>query len=266
MRRSLTVIILTLVAFSLSIAQSGTDIQTGQYLPSQFQKGSEVLNYQIMYPNNFDKTKEYPVVVFFHGMGERGTDNKSQLIHGSKLFQEAIDDYPAVVLFPQCPPEDYWANLYRPDEGGRSRNYDFFYDEAPNPTMQLVIELVYELLEKPFTDNTRLYVSGLSMGGMATFEFTFRLKDIVAASLPICGGGPEEKAADLIDVPFWIFHGVKDDVIHPRFSIEMCKAIQRAGGKARITLFPEANHNSWDPAFADPEFLSWMFSQKRKDN
>ena len=81
--------------------------------------------------------------------------------------------------------------------------------------------------------------------------------------MPICGAGPIEKAGLLKNIPFWFFHGAKDRVINPSNSVELLKAIQREGGRAKISLYPEANHNSWDPGFAEPDFLKWMFSQER---
>lgn len=248
-----------------SLGQTNTITVTGEYLKKTYVQNGNTLNYRIMYPNNFDENKNYPVILFLHGMGERGADNEKQLTHGSKIFRDSLDKYPAIVVFPQCPVTDYWANLYRPDEGGARRNFAFYYDKEPNPTMGLVISLITELMAEPFTDDSRLYVSGLSMGGMGTFEFSYRLQDKIAAAMPICGGGPRDKAKEMTQVPYWIFHGVKDNVIHPRFSIAMTRGIQQAGGKAKITLFPNANHNSWDPAFNDPEYLSWMFSKRRTE-
>lgn len=236
---------------------------SGEYLKKTRTKGNVTMNYRIMYPHDFSEDETYPLVIFFHGMGERGSDNQKQLTHGSKLFQDSLRKYPAVVLFPQCPETDYWANLYRPDTGGASRKFDFYYNEKANPTMDVVIDLVNELSSESFIDDTRIYVSGLSMGGMGTFEFAYRLNDKLACAMPICGGGPRDKAEGMTDVPFWIFHGLKDDVVHPRYSMSMLKAIQQAGGKAKITLYENANHNSWDPAFAEPDYLKWMFKQKR---
>lgn len=252
-----------LLSSQLGIAQLLPDEVPGEYLYRTEVKGSDTLRYRIMYPHEFDTAKRYPLVVFFHGMGERGTDNERQLVHGSKLFRDSLHKYPAIVIFPQCPPTDYWANLYRPDEGGANRSFDFYYNEEPNPTMGIVIDVVNRLAAKPFVDDRRIYASGLSMGGMGTFEFAYRLNDKLACAMPICGGGPRDKAVGMTNVPFWIFHGLKDDVVHPRYSISMLKAIQQAGGKAKITLFENADHNSWDPAFAEPDFLKWMFEQRK---
>lgn len=240
-------------------------IESGKYLYKEYKKDDQLLNYRILYPNNFDKNKKYPLVLFLHGAGERGDDNEKQLSNGGKLFLDSIDRYPAIVVFPQCPTDDYWANLYRPDAGGASRNFDFHFTERPDPAMTMVLHLVDELLLKTYIDKNRFYISGLSMGAMGIWELTWRIPNKIAASMPICGGGPPEMAQKMINVPIWAFHGVKDNVVHLRYSRRMVEAVQKAGGKAKITLYPNANHNSWDPAFAEPKFLSWMFSKSRSN-
>lgn len=246
-----------------SITSGKAQIETGYYLYKQYSKDDKVLNYRILYPNNFDVAKKYPLILFLHGAGERGNDNEKQLSNGGKLFLDSLDKYPAIVIFPQCPNDDYWANLYRPDAGGASRIFDFHYNEGPNPTMTLVISLIDEMLSEPYIDDKRFYISGLSMGAMGIWELTWRMPEKIAASLPICGGGPPEMAKKMTEVPIWAFHGVKDNVVHPRYSRRMVESVQKAGGKAKITLYPDANHNSWDPAFSESKFLSWMFSKSK---
>lgn len=221
------------------------------------------LNYRILYPNNFDKSKDYPLVVFLHGMGERGGDNSKQLLNGGQLFADSIEEYPAVVIFPQCPTMDYWANVYRPDQGGRDRNYVFHTDQDYNQSLGMVAELIDDFLEKPFIDESRFYLSGLSMGGFGVWELLWRMPEKIAAAAPICGGGPVEMTEKMAQVPIWAFHGVDDAVVHPRFSRRMIPALQEHGGQAKITLYPGVNHNAWDYAFKEPDFLSWMFSKRK---
>ena len=254
----------SILFFSGTLYSQHIPVETGKYFFKTFKKENKTLNYRILYPPDFDIQKKYPLVVFLHGMGERGTDNKSQLTHGSKLFLDSIENYPAVVIFPQCPPTDYWANLSRPNTGGRSRVFTFHTDQPSNPSLGMVMNLMDKMIEENFIDKDRVYLSGLSMGAMGVWELLWRMPEKIAAALPICGGGPREKVSAMINIPLWIFHGVKDDVVHPRYSIMMMKAIQSAGGKAKISLYPNANHNSWDPAFAEPDFLQWMFSKKKK--
>lgn len=254
---------LLLFFFLCFLVKSQAQVETGEYLMKTYQKGDLSLNYRIMYPRNFTEEGSYPLVVFLHGAGERGTDNRKQLTHGSKLFKDSLDAYPAIVIFPQCPPTDYWANLSRPDQGGSSRVFTFHTDGSYHPALKLVAELIDEELAKPYVDKSRFYLSGLSMGAMGVWELLWKIPEKIAAAAPICGAGPRDKASSMTDVPVWAFHGVKDDVVHYRYSVNMVKGVQKAGGKAKITLFPNANHNSWDPAFAEPKFLKWMFSKKK---
>ncbi|MDX1409096.1 MAG: glycoside hydrolase family 3 N-terminal domain-containing protein, partial [Saprospiraceae bacterium] len=261
MRDRLVLLFTVLIAIPVALgAQSAEVLQA--YLPKQHEHAGNVLNYRILYPANFDAQKKYPLVIFLHGRGESGNDNKRQLVHGSQLFLDSIARYPAIVIFPQCPESDYWANLHRPETGGASRTFTFYTGHAPAPSLAAVMSLIDTELSKPYIDEDRLYVAGLSMGGMGTWELLWRIPDKIAAAIPICGGGAPESADAMLDIPIWAIHGMKDDVVSPNLSIRMVRAIQQKGGLARITLFPEANHNSWDPAFADPEFLSWMFAQR----
>jgi beta-glucosidase-like glycosyl hydrolase/poly(3-hydroxybutyrate) depolymerase len=261
--KKLVVIILLLSLLPIFTGAQDTTVKTGEYLYKTYEKGADVLNYRILFPPGFDEGKKYPLLLFLHGSGERGDDNEKQLTHGSQLFLDSIEKYPAIVVFPQCPQTDYWANLYRPDEIVPERKFYFFYQSDPNPAMKLVMALMEDMLEKPYIDNDRFYVSGLSMGGLGTFELSYRMQDKLAAALPICGGGDVRRADEMTRVAYWVFHGVKDDVVNPSYSVEMVKAIQRAGGSAKISLYWDANHNSWDPAFAEEDFLNWMFSKKR---
>lgn len=240
--------------------------QHSEYLYKEYKKEGKVLNYRILYPHDFDKSKSYPLVLFLHGMGERGNDNETQLALGADFFNEGIKKHPAIVIFPQCPVTDYWANLYRPDEGGAKRIYTFHIDQGPHPTLALVMALLDEMIAEPFIDDDRIYLGGLSMGAFGVWELLWRMPEKIAAAFPICGGGPREKAPAMISVPTWVFHGAKDDVVNPRYSIIMTEAIQQAGGQSKITLIPEGNHNAWDNAFADPELLNWLFSKKRNKN
>lgn len=225
------------------------------------------LSYRVLYPENFDENKIYPVVYFLHGAGERGTDNQRQLVHGSKLFLDAQNrqKFPAIVVFPQCPPNDYWANVSRDvNETTGQREFIFAKKGKPTRAMKGALSLIDSLVNLPFTDSKRIYISGLSMGGMGTFELVSRKPKLFAAAMPICGGdNPKSARLYAKNVPFWVFHGAKDDIVPPEFSEQMVAAIKANGGDVKLSLYPNANHNSWDSAFAEPEYLSWLFSQSK---
>lgn len=239
--------------------------QTGNYLDTAWIESEDTLRYRMLLPTDFRLSQQYPVVLFLHGMGERGTDNQTQLTHGSTLFSDSIDQYPAIVIFPQCPPTDYWANLDRSGFDSDSlRLFQYRLNENPHPSLKLVMGLLDNLIHQPYVDPSRIYLSGLSMGAMGSFDILWRMPNTFAVCMPICGSGPIEQAQVFQQTPFWIFHGGQDRTVATRHSIEMVDTLRVLNANVRFTLYPEANHNSWDSAFAEPEFLKWMFSHQLK--
>lgn len=231
-----------------------------------FVKGLDTLPYRLLLPKNYDPKKEYPLVLFLHGSGERGNDNEAQLTHGWKLFlQDSIrDHYPAIVVFPQCAASSYWSNVdFLYDSLTKKRTFVFPVDGKPTIAMQLLMQLLKDLDRKYKLDDKRLYVGGLSMGGMGTFELVKRKPKMFAAAFPICGGANTATAKKLKRTSWWIFHGLKDDVVSPQFSQQMANAIKATGAEVKLTLYPNANHNSWDSAFAEKDLLPWLFSHKK---
>lgn len=233
------------------------------YAHEYFVSGKDTLNYRVLMPENLESPNQYPVVLFLHGAGERGNDNAKQLAHGSELFYKTKDSFPAIVIFPQCPSEDYWANV-KVDRDTQPLSLSFPSDGAPTKSMDLVMQLLDELLAKPYVDKNQIYVGGLSMGGMGTFELLSRRPELFAAAFAICGGGnPEMTAIYAKTVPMWIFHGANDDVVDPQQSVDMVAGILKYGGKPNFSLFAKDNHNSWDSAFAEPQLISWLFSNSK---
>jgi predicted peptidase len=234
------------------------------YSKDSFNNGKDTLKYRVLWPDDFSENKSYPLVLFLHGAGERGSDNKAQLTHGSTLFTtpENRADYPAIVIFPQCPRDDYWSNVDI-DRSGEGVKLEFNTGKEPTVALSLVMQLLEKELKKSYVDKDRVYVAGLSMGAMGTFEILSRMPQTFAAAIPICGGGNTALAEKYSDVPLWVFHGAKDNVVNPLYSMEMVEALLKAGGHPNFTLYEDANHNSWDSAFAEPEFLPWMFSKER---
>ncbi|MFW5726159.1 MAG: alpha/beta hydrolase-fold protein [Bacteroidota bacterium] len=227
------------------------------------------LPYRILFPESMEPGESYPVVLFLHGAGERGNDNEKQLIHGSSLFLDAEnrEKYPAIVVFPQCPENEWWSPteivgmIRTADQQSIPNDYD------ASEAMQSVMELMAILRQDPVTDTTRMYVMGLSMGAFGIFDLLHRQPQWFAAAVPICGGGDQSKAAVYADdVPLWIFHGSEDSVVPVEASRAMKEAVEKAGGTVRYTEYEGVDHNSWDPAFAEPELLPWLFSHKRKTN
>jgi predicted peptidase len=229
---------------------------------------NKTLPYRILFPQDYDKTKKYPLVLVLHGGGERGSDNEKQLTHGAKMFSspEIRKNFPAIILFPQCSDEEgaYWAATTI-DRTRQPFTIDFNYSQPVQWPLQASVDLVKKLVQDEAVDKSRIYVTGLSMGGMGTFEAVYRNPDLFAAALPICGGG-DLKLYDkrVAKTPFWIFHGAVDAVVDVKLSRDMVAKLKTLKAEVKYSEYPNVNHNSWDNAFAEPDYLKWMFSKKRK--
>lgn len=231
-----------------------------------FISNGDTLPYRLLLPQNYDSTKKYTLVFFLHGAGERGNDNEKQLTHGATLFlrEDVRKDYPAIVVFPQCPQNSFWSNVAISQDNEGKRKFEFSAGGDPTKAMLLAQGLLDQSLSKYRIRKKQVYVAGLSMGGMGTFELVRRNPGLFAAAVPICGGANTATAEQLKKTSWWIFHGAKDDVVPPVLSRQMYEALLKVGAVAKFTLYPEADHNSWDLAFAEKELLPWLFSRQRK--
>jgi len=238
---------------------------------SAFDRGSfinktDTLAYRILFPKKFDPTKKYPLLFVLHGAGERGKDNDAQLKYGPKLFlNDTIrQNYPAIVVFPQCPANSFWSNV-KADTSATGK-WQFHFQEGGEPTsaMTSLLGLVDQMLDKPFVNKKQVYIGGLSMGGMGTFEILRRKPNTFAAAFTICGGDNTNNAGKYAKkIPLWIFHGAKDSVVPVDHSEVMAVALKEAGADPKFTIYPNTDHNSWDEAFAEPQLLPWLFSHHK---
>lgn len=224
-----------------------------------FTQGKASLPYRLMKPAGHDGTKAYPLVIFLHGAGERGSDNKAQFVHGIKDFasDEARKKHPCFLLVPQCPPEPRrWVEV---DWSARSHTMP----KEPSEPARLVLAVIDQLRKDHKIDEKRIYLTGLSMGGYGTWDLIARRPDLFAAGLPVCGGGDPATAAKFVKVPIWAFHGDGDTVVRPERSREMITAIEKAGGKPKYTEYKGVGHDSWTRTYGNKEVLDWLFAQKK---
>jgi predicted peptidase len=254
--------VILLMAFPVLVkAQAAPTYDRGVYMA----KG-DTLPYRILFPINFDPAKKYPLILVLHGSGERGNDNEAQLKYGSSLFLQGPvrQEFQAIVIFPQCPKDSFWSDVQKMPNDSSSNKFIFPTDAKPTKAMHALLGLVDELLDKPYVSKRQVYVGGLSMGGMGTFEIIGRIPNVFAAAFAICGGDNTLNAKKYAKrVPLWIFHGAKDNTVSPDHSIVMVDAIKAAGGDPKFTLYPNDGHDSWDDAFAEPELLPWLFSHRK---
>lgn len=234
----------------------------GRFVERAVAIGATTYRYQVFVPTAAADASP-PVILFLHGSGERGDDNRKQLEVGlGPRVRARAADFPAIVVFPQAPDGTEWS------------------DNVPAVLAQLEDATV-----EFGGDRDRVYLTGLSMGGYGTWDLALREPTRFAALVPVCGGlsggtrrpsltvqsvagEPDPFAATarrLRAVPTWIFHGARDDVVPPGQSRRMAAALQAAGAvDARYTEFAEANHNSWDPAYATDALWPWLFAQRRR--
>jgi predicted peptidase len=222
--------------------------------------GGRTWRYRVFAPAQ--KSKPAPVILFLHGYGERGTDNQKQVEVGLGPHVRAhASTFPAIVVFPQALPDGYWTG----------------------ETARAALAALDAASAEFGGDPARTYLTGLSRGGFGTWFIARQEPKRFAALVPICGGvaagalvgdrAIEPFASDddpfaataqaLRQIPIWIFHGGRDDIVPPSESRRMSEALRAVGADVRYTEFPEANHNSWDAAYATPELWKWLFAQRR---
>ena len=205
------------------------------------------LEYLFFLPKDYYIAKKtaWPLILFLHGMGERGDDLELVKIHGIPKIVKTKEDFPFIALSPQCPTEYVWRD---------------------KKMLKAVESLIMKIIKNYRVDKTRVYVTGLSMGGRGTWAIATHRPDLFAAAVPICGGGDPRTAGLLRDLPFWVFHGAFDEVHYPEESEKMIHALKKAGGKVRYTLYPEAYHDSWTETYDNLALYDWMLSNRKAEN
>lgn len=263
--KNIYLLILILISAFSAGAQSNDDIQ-GQYNYGSYKATNGLtVNYRMMMPDTTlisgSHPTQYPLIVFMHGVGERGNDNKRQLENGGALFidKETRAHFPAYVIFPQCPNDYFWSL----DKNPKSPK-DIMKANKETPIMQGVIELVENCATTLNVDKNRIYIIGLSMGGLAVYDATWRHPDIFAAAVPICGAVNPERLSTVTNTAFRIYHGENDKVIPIEASEAAYQALVQNGVEAQLIEIPDVGHDSWNQAFSSPDFLSWIFSKSKK--
>ena len=221
----------------------------------------ETLPYRLFIPKDYDPKESYPIVLFYHGGGGAGNDNRAQLEGACVrewILPKLQEKHPCFIVAPQIP----------------SKTKKSPSKEAAMKTMKIRIQVIHEILdrlEEDFSiDKNREYVTGMSFGGECTWLSLIESPNRFAAAVPICAG---DKLMDLTAVergkkfaqfPLWIVHGDADKVISVEVSRELVKALKNAGGNPNYFEYPGVGHNSWDQAYRDPQLTEWLFAQSRR--
>ncbi|MGB5978771.1 MAG: prolyl oligopeptidase family serine peptidase, partial [Cyclobacteriaceae bacterium] len=193
------------------------------------------MKYLLYVPSDEPDKEGYPLMLFLHGSGERGTDIEKVKAHGPPSFLGDTMAFPFVVVSPQCPPGQWWDT-------------------------QTLLDILDEVEAQLPIDKNRVYVTGLSMGGYGTWALLKEAPDRFAAAAPVCGGGDPSAACRFRDVPVWAFHGAKDDVVLLEESEKMVQELKQLDGDVQFTLYPDADHNSWTVTYDNPELYRWFLS------
>ena len=246
-------------------ATDNLHVEPGKQLPQSLaihvgEKDSErdvTIRYLLFTPESYQPTGEkWPLLLFLHGYGESSDDNLDLVkTHGPAKIASSRSDFTFVVITPQCPPP-IRGDAAKP---GAVRSQDEFRKIQRAWKPEELIQLVDNAIQHLNVDPNRVYVTGLSMGGYGTWRLASTYPDRFAAAVPICGGGePDTMAGALARVPIWAFHGAKDPVVPLAESQNMVDAVQKAGGDIRLTVYPEAQHNSWTETYDNQKVYDWL--------
>lgn len=199
------------------------------------------LDYLLHLPPDINNGAAHPLILFLHGSGERGRDIELVKREGLPRLLEGQPDFPFIVASPQCPADDQWV-FHAVD----------------------LRALLDDLMARYPVDNTRVYLTGLSLGGAGTWFMAAHFPHDFAAIAPVCGDAHRKLTERLTRMPIWVFHGALDDVVPPERSKSMVEMVNRLGGHARLTLYPDLDHNAWDRTYADPELYAWFLQHQRR--
>ena len=193
-------------------------------------------DYLLFLPSGYDRSKKrWPLILFLHGSGERGTDLDLLKKHGLPKIVATRPDFPFIVVSPQCPSEGWW-------------------------TSDALIALLDNVEKKYRIDPRRVYVTGLSMGGFGTWQLAIDYPHRFAAIAPICGRGNPLRAHRISHLPIWVFHGAKDRIVPLDNSREMVHQLRKLGAKPKFTIYPKAAHDSWTRTYENPRLYEWFLA------
>lgn len=236
------VIVLGILLAGCSTTKVTTEMlstQTAKHFSKTIAK-EVALDYLLYLPSDYGQNgKKFPLVLFLHGSGERGSDVNIVKKHGPPSLVEKGQKFPFILVSPQCPAGERWSA------------------ETLGPLLD-DIESNYNV------DASRIYITGLSMGGFGTWDLASAYPDRFAALIPICGGGNVNTVCTLKNIPIWAFHGRKDDVVPFEQSEMLVNALKACGSNVKFTAYPEAKHDSWTITYDNPEVFEWMLSQSLK--
>ena len=250
------------LAFCTHISPAQGSMETG-FLDRTVDFEGVTCHYQVYVPFSYSGSERWPVILFLHGAGERGSDGLAQTQVGlGAAIRQHPERYPAIVVMPQLPEDSLWVGV----------------------PARMAMAALDKTMKEFKADQDRVYLTGLSMGGNGSWYLAYRNASRFAAVVPVCGwivsfgsrvgkvetvvpvndGDPFEAVARrLAKVPVWIFHGEEDPVVPVEQSRQAAAALTAAGAAVQYSELPGTGHNSWDAAYGSAKFALWLFKQKR---
>lgn len=201
----------------------------------------KTLDYVVSFPDDYSPDKKYPLLIYLHGAGSRGGDISiiSDTVVGPLGEVNRGKNLPFIIVSPQC-------------------NVKMWFEIS-----ETVLGFIDMVAARNDVDPTRIYLSGTSMGGYACWYFAMFRAELFAAILPVCGGGMPAFASYLKGLPVWAHHGALDNVVDVNETLAMVKELRRLGSEVRLTIYPDREHDSWIPAFTDPEVYTWLLAHRK---
>ena len=237
------------------------------------------LPYRLFVPPGYSPAKKFPLLVYLHGRGERGTDNGPELYNNSGLFMGSRSIvspamqrvFPCLVLVPQCSDKtvnEDWArwvgNTPETPFLGLGKDGSYTLAAEPSDSGRAVLELIDALMREYSVDAHCVYLTGISMGGFGTWEYLMRRPELFAAAVPMAGFSDQSKIDRIKHIPIWIFHGGADEANPVQGSRNMYRLLQQAGATVRYTEYPDTGHmDSFKKAWAEPDLRPWIFAQRK---
>ena len=253
--------LMVLVGLAFAVATSFGGIAEESTVPRIWKSADGgVFRYRFHAPSTVEDGKSYPLVIFMHGAGERGTNNVAQLVWGCdeivSWFRNRNEEF--YLVAGQVPAGLQWVDT-------PWTLTEHAMPKEPSETMSRQIAFVEHLFKTMPVDRTRVYVSGISMGGYGTWDLLCRKPEWFAAGLPVCGGGDPHQAWRIREIPIWTFHGDRDGAVPVCRSRKMTAALWNVNGNIRYREYPGVGHNVWSSTYADRGVLDWFFSQRKQD-
>jgi len=240
-------LLIGLLGLLITVPLIAEEPQPGKQVEQELKVADHAIRYLLYLPKEYDSNgRKWPLMLFLHGSGERSGPLSVVKKWGPPRRVDHGDDFPFLVVSPQCPEKDSWGQ----------------------PRQEQLLLALLDHLSKTFkVDTDRIYLTGLSMGGYGAWRLAADHPARFAAVVPICGGGKPEDAAKLKNLPIWVFHGTEDPAVPLKQSSEMVEAIKKAGGtRIRFTTLEGIGHNSWEAAYASPDLYQWLEKQSASNN